>query len=146
MSNYFPTCLYFSFQQISLIMHYLSFSEMFTGMEFDLDDRKQNHIGDPALEVRLEEGSYAVVCRTMGSNPAATVKIFLGATEKDGPETKIEDKDAPTPPQAWNVERKATIKFTPANKDDILKCVAKVNNDNSMMGEIAYKLDIYTGK
>ncbi|XP_076094391.1 uncharacterized protein LOC143065009 [Mytilus galloprovincialis] len=113
--------------------------------EFEIGDQKQTVSGEPALSIRLEEGTYKPICRTEGSNPAAVIKIYLGNTEEMGdPQVEVPDTSRTQPPIVYNVEKSATISLKPDDNDKILKCVAKVRDDDSMKTEISYKLEVFS--
>lgn len=113
--------------------------------EFEIAGNKQAVVGEPALPIRLEEGTYKPICKTEGSNPPALVKIYLGTTEEMGdPQVEVPDTSRTQPPQVYNVEKTVTINLTPNDDKKILKCVAIVNSDVSMKTEISYELEVFS--
>jgi hypothetical protein len=62
---------------MTINIFFFEFPEMFSKMEFRLDTQKQDDVGRPPMNIRLEEGTYNSLCKTEGSNPAADIKIFL---------------------------------------------------------------------
>ncbi|XP_052094872.1 uncharacterized protein LOC127730484 [Mytilus californianus] len=113
--------------------------------EFEIGDNKQAVAGEPALPIRLEEGTYKTICKTEGSNPAAVVKIYLDTTEEMGnAQVEVLDTSRTQPPQVYNVEKTVTINLKPDDNKKILKCVATVNNDDSMKTEISYELEVFS--
>ena len=129
---------------MTINIFFFEFPEMFSKMEFRLDMKKQVNVGNSPVHIRLEEGTYNTLCKTEGSNPVADIKIFLDDVEQPGAITTLEDKDRIEPPQVWNVENRITLPLNPMHTNKILKCVAMVNNE-ILMKEMSYKLDVYSG-
>ncbi|XP_063421653.1 uncharacterized protein LOC134706555 [Mytilus trossulus] len=110
-----------------------------------LEGQKQTVSGEPALSIRIEEGTYKPICRTEGSNPAAVIKIYLGNTEEMGdPQVEVPDTSRTNPPPVYNVEKSVTISLKPDDNNKILKCVAMVRDDDSLKTEISYKLEVFS--
>lgn len=62
------------------------------------------------------------------------------------PQVEVPDTSRTQPPIVYNVEKSATISLKPDDNDKILKCVAKVRDDDSMKTEISYKLEVFSSK
>lgn len=56
----------------------------------------------------------------------------------------MRDTSRTQPPQVYNVEKTVTINLKPDDNKKILKCVAKVNNEDSMKTEISYLLEVFS--
>ena len=50
-------------------------------MTFTIGGTELDTISSRAEPVYLEEGDYIPVCKTIGSNPASTIKIYLNNVE-----------------------------------------------------------------
>ncbi|VDI32335.1 Hypothetical predicted protein [Mytilus galloprovincialis] len=110
--------------------------------EFEIDT-KQTVSGEPALYIILEEGVHKPICRTEGSNPAAVVQIYLDDTLLVGdPQVEVPDISRTKPPLVYNVEKTVIINLKLNDSNKILKCVAKVHDDDTMKTEISYKLEV----
>lgn len=123
------------------------FSELFKGMEFQVGDTRSEVPNASPLVLNLEEGTYTSVCKTSGSNPAASINIYLDSIELIG-QTVVAAVDTKEigPPKVYDVEKRNIIDVVPSDKDKILKCVSVLYNDSVIKEVISFKLHICSGK
>lgn len=130
------------------IMHCLTFvTEPIKRFKFKIADQLVTKIDEPAFAIRLEDGFYNPVCKSEGSNPPAIVKIYFDNTEYLGePQIVKKDNSRNQSSILYNVEKRVTIKLRPNENNKILKCVAKVNTDITIIAEMSYQLTVFSSK
>ncbi|VDI51300.1 Hypothetical predicted protein [Mytilus galloprovincialis] len=112
--------------------------------KFKIADQLVTKIDEPAFAIRLEDGFYNPVCKTEGSNPPTIVKIYFDNTEYLGEQIVKIDNSGNQSSTLYNVEKRVTIKLRPNENDKILKCVAQVNTDITIIAEMSYQLTVFS--